>query len=875
MNKKTNILKIQPHTIYMMVGPTCSGKSHFIDFLLDEYGFQFDNCNTQVISSDDIRRSLLGRDHDRHSKAMLHASIQAFNLLEAELKAVCSYPINAEVVFLDTTALHDGTREHFYQLARELGYRIQIVLMDFKKTQDYLEFAEDGQRKAIMNSVTKLRQRVIPNLQSKKYDGVFRVNTRDLSKIQIDFEGWEALYSHELPDDVTYTIVGDVHGCLDEFQQMLREVGGEISPEGKLTMPENHKVILVGDFVDKGPKVLETIDFLYDNQDQILIVKGNHENFVYKFLKGKLEGKAKQQHIIDTFFTTINLIKDKPEYQEKFFHLVDNAKEFLKTSDFIVTHAPCKQKYLGKTDPKGLKNQMKMSYPYRREYETDEEYLKATQDRFAHLIEEADGSLPYHFFGHVMVKSRISYKNKFDLDRGCAFGGFLTSATFNAGGRKPFIKHVKSKQTGMQENPEIPETELPEIFPVRESKLDREISMQDLDFRDQIRVRKSAENKVNFISGTLCPADKDTETYELESLGKALEYYKEAGVSSVVLQPKYMGSRGTLYVHKDLEKCHATSRGGYTIRPERLDLTSCYRAQQEILKPYFDQGAEYVLVDGEILPWYAMGETMINRQFKVIETAIKAETDFLQDQGFEERLALLGNKIEEVGFKADMDKTRKEQAEKYGSSISKTYLNYLNYASSHFPLESLQSQVEVYSKQMELYGKEGETHFEAFAILKVIYEDREELFFDRSNEFVYREVNPTGEICVVRFNDPDYLERAEAYYARVTEDMEGVVVKPNDQVYTEYLAPFLKVRNPQYLTIIYGYDYTAPAKYKKLMRQKRIDRKLRTSIQEFEIGKRMLEIPYHEISKENKEYLNLVAHMVAEEKTERDLDPRL
>ena len=70
--------------------------------------------------------------------------------------------------------------------------------------------------------------------------------------------------------------------------------------------------------------------------------------------------------------------------------------------------------------------------------------------------------------------------------------------------------------------------------------------------------------------------------------------------------------------------------------------------------------------------------------------------------------------------------------------------------------------------------------------------------------------------------------------------MEGVVLKP--EVIQANAAPYMKVRNKDYLSIIYGYDYGFPHKYKKLMKQKNINPKLRTSMNEYRLGNQMLSI---------------------------------
>lgn len=79
-------------------------------------------------------------------------------------------------------------------------------------------------------------------------------------------------------------------------------------------------------------------------------------------------------------------------------------------------------------------------------------------------------------------------------------------------------------------------------------------------------------------------------------------------------------------------------------------------------------------------------------------------------------------------------------------------------------------------------------------------------------------------------------------------------------------APYMKVRNPDYLTIIYGYDYRFPHKYKKLLKQKSIGQKLKTSITEYALGQEMLSFPWDSIGIENKEYKQVAANMLFEKR---------
>jgi bis(5'-nucleosyl)-tetraphosphatase (symmetrical) len=51
-------------------------------------------------------------------------------------------------------------------------------------------------------------------------------------------------------------IVGDVHGCLDELQELLAKVRYDSAVD---------ELVLVGDLVGKGPKSYEVIQFVKSN----------------------------------------------------------------------------------------------------------------------------------------------------------------------------------------------------------------------------------------------------------------------------------------------------------------------------------------------------------------------------------------------------------------------------------------------------------------------------------------------------------------------------------------------------------------------------------------------------------------------------------
>ncbi|MNJ70751.1 hypothetical protein D3C77_672320 [compost metagenome] len=66
-------------------------------------------------------------------------------------------------------------------------------------------------------------------------------------------------------------------------------------------------------------------------------------------------------------------------------------------------------------------------------------------------------------------------------------------------------------------------------------KEERKVTIRDLGEDDIRRLRYCSRNKINFISGTMSPADKNMETNELESLKRGLDYFREHAIQQVVL----------------------------------------------------------------------------------------------------------------------------------------------------------------------------------------------------------------------------------------------------------------------------------------------------------------------------------------------------
>jgi hypothetical protein len=74
-----------------------------------------------------------------------------------------------------------------------------------------------------------------------------------------------------------YDLIGDIHGHSDELTVLLKQLGYELS-QGAYRHPER-KVIFLGDFIDRGPKIQQVLEVVRRMVDQgnALSVMGNHE----------------------------------------------------------------------------------------------------------------------------------------------------------------------------------------------------------------------------------------------------------------------------------------------------------------------------------------------------------------------------------------------------------------------------------------------------------------------------------------------------------------------------------------------------------------------------------------------------------------------
>ncbi|MEI5989383.1 hypothetical protein A5881_000871 [Enterococcus termitis] len=846
------IIETKMHTIFLLVGPTECGKTTFSKDILMKQLTVTDSeknfvSNVQYLSSDDIRQDLLGHSFDKYDRVMLEASNVAFPFLKEKLQAVTTYPISAEFVIVDTTGLAKEFREEISKLAREQNYRIETIVFDYKNREDY--YQSERSRRLISDHIQRLKREVLPQLARENYHMIHRVTKNDFSDISVTITDQEDYYSCLLPANQEYDVIGDIHECVDTLKELLTTLETSASKNAAI---DSTKTILVGDWIDKGNNTKKIIEFLYDNQDKFLFTIGNHENFVYKYLKETIKGTQKE--VLETYFDSIPVLQQDQKLAEKFFHLVEQSKPFFRRigtdkQSFIVTHAPCKAKYLGKLDTLSRKKQRN----FRLNREAD------IQKQLAFLEEESYFNLPLHIFGHVANQEAFRLKNKRSIDTGAVSKNRLTAIR---------VLPYKTMLYSVSSNEGV-KAPLPLLF-----AKPKRASWKLLSDDQKRKLRYMVKNKIQFVSGTMAPSAADVANNELESLAQGLLYFKQKGVKELILQPKYMGSRCNLYLFNDLDKCYAITRNGNRI--QHLDLSAIYQRLLTKFSSYMQKhNIDMLLLDGELLPWSALGDGLIRKEYQPIAKGLEIESTFLKEHHFDQAFTKLNEDMVNTNYSYDIKHhSKKEMKKKYGEFKASQYKYLSEVAPYHVPVAEREPFVKTYEKQLELYGAEAELTYSPFDLLKIVYKNGSEELPNWSSIERYTFVSDDL-FQVIDLQKPEALQLATQFFDSITVDqqMEGIVLKPNHL--PENTVPFMKVRNKDYLTLIYGYDYQWEPRYKKLTANKKTTGKLKTSLKEYELAKELLAIPVHEINENNEIYLTILADLLFELSKEKELDPRL
>jgi SAM-dependent methyltransferase len=281
-----------------------------------------------------------------------------------------------------------------------------------------------------------------------------------------------------------------------------------------------------------------------------------------------------------------------------------------------------------------------------------------------------------------------------------------------------------------------------------------------------------------YLGPTIAPAPSN-ET-ELESLDEAIKYYHDKGVTDLVFQVKEMGSRAYILWFEEMEYAQMYGFDRKLIINSRngypfFDESFTQQLWEELTENICP-GTGMVMLDCEITPWNYKAKGLIEREFS---TPLYAE--LLHLKGGKER--------------TEEEKRRLNNVEKAINSL-------------------------------EMFSQDEELKINIFDVLvyntpkfdKPIQETLSIFWFPTKH---FRMVDTTKDVNL---------------YCKLTKNKEGVVVKPN--VRQVGVLPAMKVRNPDFLRLIYGAHYED---YYNLLTDRPLSTKRKHSHQQYAASVRMIQ----------------------------------
>jgi hypothetical protein len=75
-----------------------------------------------------------------------------------------------------------------------------------------------------------------------------------------------------------FDVIGDIHGYAKTLRRLLEKLGYE-EVGARYTHPDHRRVIFLGDYIDRGPNIRETLGIVRAMVDagSALAIMGNHE----------------------------------------------------------------------------------------------------------------------------------------------------------------------------------------------------------------------------------------------------------------------------------------------------------------------------------------------------------------------------------------------------------------------------------------------------------------------------------------------------------------------------------------------------------------------------------------------------------------------
>jgi protein phosphatase len=821
-------LTIPELSLVVLIGPSGCGKSTFAARHFKP---------TEVLSSDRCRALV---SDDENNQAATRDAFEVLHFIAAKRLAA------GLLTVVDATNVQPEARKPLVALARQFHVLpVAIVLnlherlcVDRNQSRPDRNFGPH----VIRNQSQDLR-RSLRGLEREGFRHVFILGSQD----EIDSAAIQRqpLWNNRKDEHGPFDIIGDVHGCFEELDDLLTQLGYSIAPEDgafRVTPPPGRKALFVGDLVDRGPRIPDVLRLAMTMVESgaALCVPGNHDMKLVRKLKGR---DVQITHGLADSLSQLD--REPPEFRERVAKFLDGlvSHYVLDGGNLVVAHAGLKEEMQGR----GSGNVRDFALYGETTGETDEFGLPVRLNRAGGYRGKA-----MVVYGHTPVAEPEWLNRTINIDTGCVFGGKLTALRYperelvSVPSRRTYYEPIRPflppdtapppDLTGQQRHDEL--LDIDDVLGKRivSTRLHHTVTVREENAAAALEAmsRFAANPKwLIYLPPTMSPSETSAREGYLEYPDEAFAYFRHEGAGSVVCEQKHMGSRAVVIVCRDEDAARKT----FGVVGEGIGI--CYTRtgrrffNDAVLEREFlarvhaaltaagiweELATSWICLDCELMPWSAKAQELLKQQYAPAGAAARAALP----QAIEalERASSHNPELAEVaaGYRERLDLSLRyvEAYRRYCWTVN----SLADYRLAPFHL--LASEGKVHSDRDHVW------HMETLA--RVCAADPALLLATP-----YRTVD---------LADPESEAAATRWWEELTETGgEGMVIKPSTFVLRgrrDLVQPAVKCRGREYLRIIYGPEYTRPVHLSRL-RQRALGGKRSLALREFALGIEALE----------------------------------
>ncbi|MDB5388530.1 MAG: polynucleotide 3-phosphatase, partial [Planctomycetaceae bacterium] len=633
--------------LVVLVGPSGAGKSTFA-----RQHFK----PTAILSSDFCRGLVSDYENDQS------ATGDAFDiLLQIARKRLAA----GRLTVIDATNVQPEARKPLVSLAREFDVLPVAIVLNLREETCRQRNESRPDRRFNPHVIRIQKQQLRQSLRFLQKEGFRHVHVlNSTEEIDVAKLEYQPLWTNKRHETGPFDIIGDVHGCCDELELLLSQLGYQIDSvadsndvERAYRHPAGRKAVFVGDLADRGPRVVDTLNLVQAMcaAGTALCVPGNHDEKLLRKLSGR---EVKIAHGLAETLAEIEALPEavKSEFITRTKLFLDGliSHYVLDGGKLVVAHAGMKQAYQGRASQR-----VRMFALYgETSGETDEFGLPIRHNWAAEYRGPAMVA-----YGHTPVPHPEWLNHTINVDTGCVFGGKLTALRYP---EKELVSVPAARVYAESRRFVPPHAMSPELNAqqVVDDVLDRDdVSgkrtiqtrlMTHITIREEnaaaaleVMSRFAANPKwLIYLPPTMSPCETSDLPDMLEHPQVAFHYFASQGVQRVICEEKHMGSRAVVIICRNADVARArfgvtqdgngiiytrTGRRFFEDRETEESVLDRLRNALDRAGFWNEFQTDWFCLDCELLPWSAKAQELLKQQYAAVGSAGLAGLQSAQD----------------------------------------------------------------------------------------------------------------------------------------------------------------------------------------------------------------------------------------------------